>query len=113
MEPKWKLFQDYIALKLREIDKYSRSTKGSGNKGEKGDVKTSLDLHFECKLRNTDSITINSKVWKKLNEEIPLHSQKIPVLALENKEGKKLAVLDLDDFLNLYIELYRLKQNEI
>ena len=86
-----------------------RSTKASGASTEKGDVLNSVNLHIECKLRNTSSITIKNDVWQKLNQEIPLHSDKLPILALENKEGKRWVVLGLDDFINIYIEWYIMK----
>ena len=107
--PKWKIFQDYIAMRLREIDPYARSTKGSGNSGELGDINNSCELLIECKQRNTQSVQVNNGVWKKLCEEIPLHSNRLPVLALENGKGRKWAVLDLDNFLDLYIEYWRFK----
>jgi len=51
-------------------------------------------------------------VWDKLKEEIPLHVDKMPVYCLEQKDKKRFAVLDLDDFLDLYIEYYKLKNGE-
>lgn len=106
-DKKWEAFEEYIVGKLKEIDFYCKRTPGSGNKGRKGDIYTNVGLHIEAKQRNTKSITVNSDFWKKLNEEIPLHSNKIPVLALENGEGKRWAVLDLDYFLDIYIDYYK------
>ena len=105
----WEELESYIVNCLKDLDKYCKRTPGSGNKGRKGDIFTSCGLHIECKQRMTKSVTINSEVWQKLNQEIPLHSNKIPVLALENKDRKRWAVLDLDDFLFLYKELWRIK----
>lgn len=110
MIEKWKLFEHHIVNKLKELDKYSRRTPGSGNKGLKGDVYTQCGLHIEAKWRNTESVTIKKDVWEKLNQEIPLHADRIPVLCLENKDGKRWAVLDLDTFLDLYIEHYKAKK---
>jgi len=108
---KWEQLEYWICEQLKELDPYIRRTPGSGNKGCKGDIKFSNNygLHIECKFRNTKSVTINHKVWQKLNEEIPLHSERIPMLALENEDGKRFAVLDLDNFLDLYIKLWRLE----
>lgn len=106
----WFLFQEYIAEHLKKIDPYARSTKGSGNKGEQGDVNNKVGLTIECKHRNTKSVTINYETWKKLCEEIPLHSERIPLLALQNKDKKKWAILDLNDFLNMYMELLNFRQ---
>ena len=55
----------------------------------------------ECSIKKH-----NIDIWKKLLSEIPLHVDRLPVLALENKDGKRWVALDLDDFLNLYIEYY-------
>lgn len=103
--PKWKIFQDYIAEKLVEIDPYARSSKGSGNSTEMGDITNNIGLNIECK--QTDKIrdvSIKKDEWEHVCNEIPLHSDRIPVLCLENKEGKRWAVLDLETFLDLYID---------
>ena len=112
-DKKWQIFEDFIVERLKEIDPFCRPTIGSGNKGEKTDIKTDCGLGIEAKQRNTKSVTIDNEVWSKLCSEIPLHADRIPMLALENKEGKRWAVLDLDDFLNLYIELTELRQRGI
>ena len=109
----WERFEDYIIAKLQEVDQYCKTTPGSGNQGIKGDIKNNVMLHIECKQRNTKSVTINSEVWKKLCKEIPLHANKIPILTLENKEKKRWAILDLDDFLNLFIELTKYREGDI
>ncbi len=108
----WHKLEDYIADKLKEIDPYARHSKASGGSTESYDIQTTCDVAFECKQRNTKSITINNEVWSKLVNEIPLHSKKIPVLALENKDKKRWVALDLDDFLDLYIEYHQLKYGE-
>ena len=105
----WHKLEDFIADKLKEIDIYARPSKASGGSTESYDIRTSCDLAIECKQRNTKSVTINDEVWNKICNEIPLHSAKIPVLALENKDKKRWAVLELNDFLDLYIEYYKLK----
>lgn len=103
---KWYLLQEYVAEKLKEIDPYARSTKGSGNCGEQGDVNNSVGLTIECKLRNTQSVQINNEIWEKLCEEIPLHSDRLPLLVLENQKGKRWGVMELDDLINIYIDAY-------
>ena len=105
----WQKLEDYIAESLKVIDKNCRPTKGSGNAGESGDIKNELNLHIECKQRSTKNVTININVWNKLKQEIPLHCDKLPVLCLENKDKKRFAVLDLDDFLQIFIQLYKIK----
>lgn len=109
----WKIFETYIVERLKELDNYCSRTPGSGNKGIKGDIRTTkIPLHFECKQRNTQDITIKMDVWEKLNNEIPLHVDKIPVYCLENKDKKRFAVLNLDDFLDIFVEYYKLKYGE-
>ena len=111
--PKWKQFQDDIAEKLKVIDPFARSSKGSGNCGELGDVNNSVGLNIECKQTDkVRDISIKKDEWEHVCQEIPLHSDRIPVLCLENKEGKRWAVLDLDTFLEFYIELYEFREND-
>jgi hypothetical protein len=107
--PDWKKFEDYVVERLKVLDKFCSRTPGSGNKGVAGDIRTALPLHFECKLRNTKDITIKMDVWEKLKGEIPFHVHKIPVYCLEQKDKKRFAVLDLNDFLELFIDYWRLK----
>lgn len=111
--PKWKQLQDYVAEQLKEIDPYARSTKGSGNQGELGDVNNSVEMNIECKQSDKiKNITIKEEWWNHVCEEIPLHSKRIPILITENCEGKRKATLDLDDFLTLYKELWRLRNDK-
>jgi hypothetical protein len=109
--PKWFLFQEYIAKKLNEIDPHARSTKGSGNCGEIGDVKNEY-LIIECKDTDKKSITFKKDVWDKLVSEVPFHSQRIPMYALEDKDLNKWAILDLDTFLDLFIELVHYREGD-
>lgn len=109
----WYKFQEYIAGSLNEIDPSARSTKASGGSTEKGDVHNQIGLHIEAKQRSTKSVTIDYKVWEKLCQEIPLHVDRIPLLALENQDKKRWAVLDLDDFLTLYVELIKYREGEL
>jgi len=103
----WQRLEDYVAEILKEIDKQCRPSKGSGNAGESGDIKNNVGLHIECKQRKTKNVTINIDVWNKLKKEIPLHCDKLPVLCLENKDKKRFAVLNLNDFLQMFIRLYK------
>jgi len=110
----WQKLEDAIAEKLKEIDPYCMPTPGSGNGNCKGDIKFSepIPLHFEAKQRNTLNVTIMMAVWDKMLGEVPFHVDKLPVLALENKDKRRFAVLDLDDFLELYVEYHKLKNGE-
>lgn len=109
MKKDWVKFEDYIVERLKEIDKHCSRSPGSGNGGCKGDMKTNLPIHIECKQRSTKDITIRMDVWEKLKGEIPFHVDKLPVYCLEQKDKKRFAVLELDDFLELYIKLYQLE----
>ena len=97
----WQKFEDLICEYIKELDPYVRPTKGSGNKGEKQDIKTSLSLGLELKERNLKSV-YNEDWLQKTIEEIPLHSQKIPVLVTRNKEGKIRVHMEWEDFWEIY-----------
>ena len=105
----WYLLQEWVAEQLREIDPYARSTKGSGNSTEKGDLKlNNAKLHIECKCYK------KKNVWDidwltKCAEEIPLHSKKTPIVVSENRDGKKIVHLDAEDFFELYKDYWRMK----
>jgi len=109
---KWFLFQEYIASKLKEIDPNARSSKGSGNCGEIADVNNKF-LAIECKDTDKKSVTFKKEVWDKLVSEVPFHSQRIPMYALEDKDYNKWAVLDLDDFLDIFVELTKYRNGDI
>ena len=110
----WEKFEQYIVEKLKEIDPYCSRTPGSGNKNIKGDIYFSkpIPLHIEAKQRGTKDITIRMDVWDKLKGEIPFYLNRTPVLALENKDKRRFAVLELDDFIELFLKLYKLENNE-
>lgn len=103
-DKEWEQFEDYVAMRLKEIDPYSRASKGSGAQGELGDVNNKYIL-TECKFRNVKSPSININHWLKLNREVPISSERFPMLALKQKDGYKFAVLDLDQYLEDFIEL--------
>jgi hypothetical protein len=104
----WQKFEDLICKKLKEIDPNIRATKGSGNSTEKHDIKTNCGLACECKDYNKISV-YNEEWMQKVISEVPLHSDKLPVLFTRNKEGKIRAHLDGDDFARLYIEYWKMK----
>jgi len=102
----WQQLEDFIANQLKDIDKFARHTKGSGNKNEKHDIKTVCGLAIECKQRNIKSV-YNEDWMQKIIDEVPLHSQDIPILITENKDGKRRVHLNADDFINIYIQAYK------
>jgi len=99
---KWKKLEWYIAGKFKELgDKFARPTKGSGNGNENYDIYTSFPYAVEAKERNTKNITINIDVWNKNKASIPLNNPKVPILFLENKDGKRFLVMEADDWFDL------------
>ncbi len=97
-----KELEHFIAQKFVELGyPNARRSNGSGNKGEAGDI-SGQDL-FTCELKNraTDSITIKEDVWQKLKSEIPLHSKRLPLYILRNKNKTTWAVMNVDDFFTI------------
>lgn len=92
-------------LQIAFNDNTIRPCKASGASTELGDIRN-LYLLVECKKRNTDSVTINKTVWNHLLHQLPINSKRVPLLVLENKEGKQWAVLDLGDLQRLLARCY-------
>jgi Holliday junction resolvase len=95
-----KKLEQYVATKLTEIGIQARPTKNSGASTQLGDILNSVFL-CECKKRNTKNITVKEDVWNKLMSELPINSKRIPLYILENKNNKRWAVLDFNDFCEL------------
>lgn len=101
MEKKeWEKLESLIGAYLEEIDPKSRPTRGSGRFDEIADV-LSKYFYIECKYRNTKSITIKDTVWRKLCNQIPIGSQKIPIYILQNKLKDIWVVMGIKDFLRV------------
>jgi len=100
---KWELLEHWICEQLKELDPHIRRTPGSGNKSIKGDIRfsTNLGLHIEAKWRNLKTV-FNQDWLTKCEEEISLHSKKMALVITENKDGKKVAHLDAEDFFRLF-----------
>lgn len=97
----------WIAKMLMKIDKTARPSKASGASTEAYDLQTVIPLACECKMRNIKNPVINLLTWDKLLNEIPLRSDRTPILFLENKFGDRFAVLKAEDFFNDFLyELY-------
>ena len=94
--------EHYVADLFRGIGyKSARPSKGSGNRGEAGDIAGQDMFVTECKNRSTKNATIISTVWAKLNGEIPLHSKRKPLLILGNEKQTIYAVLEAEDFFTI------------
>jgi hypothetical protein len=94
--------ENYFLGKMQKVDKRARRTKGSGNTGQAGDVENQICV-VECKWRDTKDITIKEDVFKKLLSEVRVGVHKFPVYVLENTNGKRFAVMDLDDWFENFI----------
>ena len=106
-----KELEDNIAMRFQLLGyEYARRSKGSGNKGEAGDIGGQDLAVVECKKRNTKNITIKEDTWNKLCKEIPLHSDRFPVYILENMNKKRWAVIEvgkLFELLSFYVDALR------
>jgi len=101
----WKKLEWYVAEKFKDLgDKYARRTKGSGSGNENYDIYTTFPFAIECKQRNTKNVTINIDVWNKNKANIPLNSDKLPLLVIQNKDKMTFAVLEIDDFFDILKE---------
>ena len=91
--------ETYIAQKFQELGyKFARRSNGSGNKNECGDISGQDIMIVEAKNRNTADITLKQEVWDKLVSEVPLHSKRLPLYVLRNKNKKTWCVMDSEDF---------------
>ena len=99
--------EEFVAEKLKEIDKDSRPTRGSGNSLEIGDIYSNL-LYAECKQKLTKSnITIDyKKEYLKLLNQLPLDTKKFLIIVTENKEREKFVTMNFNDFFQLVKKAY-------
>jgi len=94
--------EDYIAQKFQEIGyPYAKRSKGSGNQGQLGDITGVKDFVVECKNRNTQNVTLKQEVWEKFVAEIPLHSKRLPMYVLRNKNQKTWCVMEASDMFTI------------
>jgi len=101
MKKDWEQLEEYVLEFVKELDEYAKRTPGSGNKGRKGDICTTLPLHMECKQRSQKSV-YNIDWYTKTQEEIPLHADKIAVLITQNENKKRMVHLSFEDFWDLF-----------
>ncbi len=92
----------HMAEGLKQIDKKSRPTRGSGCGNEIGDVSNQY-FFVECKEKRTkENIIMDYKEeWLDLASRLPLDTKKIPIVAIENKYGDKFVVMSSEDFIKL------------
>ncbi len=102
-DKEWQKFEDYICEHMKTIDPDAIHTKAS----RYGDLKVK-GLHIECKDYN--KISVYKEDWMiKCIEEVPLHSDKIPLLITRNKDKKIRVHIDFIDFMDMYEELIELR----
>jgi len=120
-----------------EVWPKSKRTAGSGNKWEKGDLSTSeylgMEFAIECKSTQNSSYAITKTTWNTIKSHAQNRSWLArPVLAIRlygptiemTEWGERentpeqlhveldLVVLDREDFLELYYDYLRLKEQE-
>jgi Holliday junction resolvase len=95
-----KELEDYIVQTFLEIGIQASRTKGSGNQGQISDINNPY-FCIECKNRNTQDITLKEEVWDKLKAEIPLHSKRLPMYVLRNKNQKTWCVMEANDMFTI------------
>lgn len=92
--------ENLVVKYFQDININASRTNGSGNKGSLGDINNPFFV-VECKNKSTSSITIKEEVWSKLVAEIPLHSKRLPMYVLGNKNKKVWCVLDIDTMFDI------------
>lgn len=95
-----------IVAYLKEIDSTVRLTRASGAKCEKGDIANKLHLKIECKKRDSANCIIDRKWWLKLNKELNIYNQDIPILIFQNKYNECFTILDIKDFIRIFKGYY-------
>ena len=99
--------EQYVLAKVKEIDPQARLSRGSGCGNDYSDITCNFAF-VECKKRNTKDFTIREDVWLHLNNNLPINTKKYCFMVHENKNGKRLITLDLEDFFRIIKE----KNNE-
>ncbi len=98
-----KELENLIVAYFLEIDPTTRLSKASGALLDVADVVT-RGFYIEAKKRSSQSLTIEKKVWRKLNNKIPIGSPKIPLLIMQNIDKDTFVVLNIKDFINILKE---------
>jgi len=91
--------EQYVLAKVKEIDTQARIYSNCKQK----DIMCSF-AYGECKKRNTIDFTIKESVWNHLNNNLPINTKKYCFMVHENKNGKRLITLDLEDFFRIIKE---------
>lgn len=103
----WQKLEDFVCQELKEIDHYVKPSPGSGNKGRKGDLVTNCGLKIECKDNQSLKNAYKENDMQKIIDEVPLHSNDIPILITRNTDKNIRVHLELKDFLEIYKNYYK------
>lgn len=97
--------ESWVVGQFDGFDMRARRTRGSGCGNEIGDVSNSY-AYIECKMKHgKENIIVEFKEeWQKLLFKMPIHTNKIPVVIVEQKYGEKFAILKAEDFFTLLKE---------
>jgi hypothetical protein len=95
-----KLLEEYILVKVKELDPQTRLSRGSGCGNDYSDITCNFAF-IECKKRNTKDFTIKEDVWLHLNNNLPINTTKFCFMVHENVNGRRLVTLELNDFFRL------------
>lgn len=97
----------YVSEKLKKLDKWARPTRGSGASNEVEDAYNKFFI-IECKEKHTkENIILERKIWKKLINNVPIGSNRVPFYVMENKNLEKFAIIDLDIFFEILYKAYQ------
>jgi hypothetical protein len=96
-----KQLENLVLAHLQAIEPRARLSNNSGAVSNNGDITNSDYFQIECKVKNTDSITIKNDVFKKLVKSIPMHINRMPVLVNQNKEKYVYVTMEMRDFFKL------------
>ena len=109
MKKDWIKLEEFILEHIQELDIHAKRSPGSGNKGRKGDIVTKCGLKIECKDNQSLKNAYKESDMQKIIEEVPLHSEDIPILITRNKDKKIRVHLEWEDFIELYkaLEIFR------
>jgi Holliday junction resolvase len=91
---------------LKVIDNYARLSRASGASLDIGDV-VSKYFFIEAKNWNKRNIIVDQDIWEHLINQIPISSNKIPLLIQKNNEGKTFVSLDIKDFFSIIYKAYK------
>ena len=106
MKKDWVKLEELILQNIKEVDKHSKRTPGSGNKGIKGDLVTDCGLKIECKDNQSLKNAYKESDMIKIIEEVPLHSQDVPILITRNQDKKIRVHIQWEDFWEIFKDAY-------